>query len=124
MRRRAFTLIELLVVMGIIAILIALPPARAAWAPGQPRGGSRASTTSSRSTWRSRATMTSYNTLPSGSYDTSGPVSSDAGRLRAVSWIVSLLPYMEQTGALPRFDFRYGAGDPENQTVAITRISR
>ena len=66
--------------------------------------------------------MSAHNVLPSGSYDASGPVSSTTDA-RAVSWIVSLLPYMEQTGLYHAFDPVYGANDPENHTVAMARLS-
>ena len=39
--------------------------------------------------------------LPSGSYDAARPVSSEPGGYK-VSWIVSLLPYMEQSGVQRR----------------------
>ena len=54
---RAFTLIELLVVMAIIAILILCLLPRCIGAARPPRAGPRASTTSSKSTWPSRATI-------------------------------------------------------------------
>ena len=66
--------------------------------------------------------QTSYNTLPSGCYDPAGPVSSEPGGYK-VGWMVSILPYMEQNGVYRAFDFRHGAGDPENATARITRIN-
>ena len=63
--------------------------------------------------------LNAYNVLPSGSYDTVRPVSSEPGGYK-VSWIVSILPYMEQSGLYRAFDFQYGADDPVNQTVRMS----
>ena len=120
-RRPAFTLIELLVVMGIIAILVAflLPAFLAA------RGASRRISCVNNLKEIDLAIqgyLTTHNVLPSGSYDASGPVPSTPDA-RAVSWIVSILPYMEQTGLYRAFDPVYGANDPENHTVAMARLS-
>jgi prepilin-type N-terminal cleavage/methylation domain-containing protein/prepilin-type processing-associated H-X9-DG protein len=120
-RRPAFTLIELLVVMGIIAILVAfLLPAFLA-----SRGASRRISCVNNLKEIDLAIqgyLTTYNVLPAGSYDASGPVLSTP-EARAVSWIVSLLPYMEQTGLYHAFDPAYGANAPENHTVAMARLN-
>ncbi|MGC8640430.1 MAG: DUF1559 domain-containing protein [Isosphaeraceae bacterium] len=118
---RAFTLIELLVVMGIIAILVAflLPAFLAA------RGAARRISCVNNLKEIDLALqgyLTTYNVLPSGSYDASGPISSTPDA-RAVGWIVSILPYMEQTFLYQAFDPAYGANDPENQTMAMCRLN-
>ncbi len=63
-----------------------------------------------------------YNVLPSGSYDAVRPVSSEPGGYK-LSWIVSILPYMEQSGVYRAFDFQYGADDPANQTPRMSWIN-
>jgi prepilin-type N-terminal cleavage/methylation domain-containing protein len=119
--RRAFTLIELLVVMGIIAVLaMCLLPA---FLSGQ--GACRRISCMNNLKQVSLAIqnyLTSYNVLPAGSFGNAGPVSSEPGGQEA-SWLVSLLPYMEQTALYRAFDSRYGANHPVNQTVSLARIS-
>jgi prepilin-type N-terminal cleavage/methylation domain-containing protein/prepilin-type processing-associated H-X9-DG protein len=119
--RRGFTLIELLAVMGIISILVAcLLPALAAG-----RGAARRVSCINNLKQIILALegyRTTYTVLPSGSYDFSGPVSSTPGGYR-LSWITSILPYMEQTMLYRAFDFSRGAEDPANQTVRMTRIT-
>jgi len=119
--RRAFTLIELLVVMAIIAVIVALIlPAMV---------GARSSSrriNCMNNLKQIELALQSYvytnNVLPSGSYDTIRPVSSEPGGYK-LSWIVSILPYMEQSGVHRAFDFQYGADDPANQTPRMSWIN-
>jgi prepilin-type N-terminal cleavage/methylation domain-containing protein/prepilin-type processing-associated H-X9-DG protein len=120
-RRRAFTLIETLVVMSIIAILAAclLPAFLGA------RGAARRISCVNNLKQINLAIhgyLTAHSVLPSGSYDTGGPIASTPDA-QAASWIVSLLPYMEQTALSHAFDPAYGANDPVNHTVAMARLS-
>ena len=64
----------------------------------------------------------SHNTLPSGCNDTAGRSRASPAATRS-SWIGLDPPYMEQNGVYHAFDFRHGAGDPENQTAGTTRIA-
>jgi prepilin-type N-terminal cleavage/methylation domain-containing protein/prepilin-type processing-associated H-X9-DG protein len=119
-RHRAFTLIELLVVMGIIAIFVmCLLPAFL----GAQSASRRLSCVNNlkQISLAIQGYLTSYNVLPSGSAGNSAPVSSVPDG-QEVSWIVSLLPYLEQTALSRAFDPRYGANHPANQTVAMSRL--
>jgi prepilin-type N-terminal cleavage/methylation domain-containing protein/prepilin-type processing-associated H-X9-DG protein len=119
--RRGFTLIELLVVMAIITVLAAcLLPALL----GARSAARRVSCVNNLKqvilaveNYRSN-----YGVLPSGSYDTSGPVPSAPGGYR-LGWMPSILPYMEQSSLYHALDFTKGADDPANQTVVGTRIN-
>ncbi len=119
--RRAFTLIEFLVVLAIIAVILAflLPALVGA------RSASRRTCCINNMKQLELALqsyLNNHNVLPSGSYDTAGPVLSEPGGYK-VSWIVSILPYMEQSGLFRAFDPQYGADDPVNQTVRTSRIN-
>ncbi|MCA9088907.1 MAG: DUF1559 domain-containing protein [Planctomycetaceae bacterium] len=116
-RRSAFTAIELLVVIAIIAILIALllPAIQ------QAREAARRSTCSN-NLMQLGIAMHAYHhahhTLPPGTIDASGPVKSDAQGYK-LSWIVQLLPYLDEANAYNRFDFTRGAFDqPDAMLVA------
>ncbi len=116
--RRAFTLIEFLVVMAIIAVIVALLLPALVGA----RSASRRANCINNLKQIDLALqnyLNTYNVLPSGSYDTVRPVASGAGGYQ-VSWIVSILPYMEQSPLSRAFDFQYGADDPANQTVRMS----
>lgn len=119
--RRGFTLIELLVVMAIIAVIIALIlPAMVGARSASRRINCMNNLKQIELALQSY--LTAYNMLPSGSYDMVRPVSSEPGGYK-LSWIVSILPYMEQSGVQRALDFQHGADDPANQTVRITWIS-
>jgi prepilin-type processing-associated H-X9-DG protein len=66
--------------------------------------------------------LTSYDVLPSGSTDVTGPVSSTPDG-QASSWLVALLPYMEQTALYRAFDPEFGANHPVNHTVGMAHIT-
>jgi prepilin-type processing-associated H-X9-DG protein len=113
-------LIELLVVMGIIAVLLAcLLPALA----GARAASRRVSCVNNLKEidLAIQSYLSAYNTLPAGSYDTVRPVSTEPGGYH-VGWIVSILPFLEQSGLYGSFDFNYGADDPMNQTARNARI--
>jgi prepilin-type N-terminal cleavage/methylation domain-containing protein/prepilin-type processing-associated H-X9-DG protein len=119
--RRAFTLIEVLVVMAIIAVIVALLlPAMV----GARSASRRVNCINNlkQIELALQSYLTAYNVLPSGSYDAVRPVSSEPGGYK-VSWIVSILPYMEQSALYHSFDFRHGADDAANQTVRMSWIN-
>jgi prepilin-type N-terminal cleavage/methylation domain-containing protein/prepilin-type processing-associated H-X9-DG protein len=119
--RRGFTLIELLVVMAIIAVILALILPAIVGA----RSASRRINCMN-NLKQIELALQSYlyalGMLPSGSYDAVRPVASEPGGYK-LSWIVSILPYFEQSAVQRAFDFHFGADDPANQTVRMTRIS-
>ena len=120
-RNQAFTLIELLVVMAIIAFLIAclLPALMGAQAASR---RAQCINNLKQIDLAIQSYNSSFNMLPSGCYDTVRPVTSEPVGYK-LSWVVSLLPYTEQTALYHAFDFRHGAGDPENVTARNTRMS-
>jgi prepilin-type N-terminal cleavage/methylation domain-containing protein len=119
--RRGFTLIELLVVMGIIAVLVTcLVPALLGSRGAARRVGCLNNL--KQVILALEGYRTTYGVLPSGSYAPSGPVPSEPGGYR-LSWIASILPFMEQTMMYRSLDFNVGADDGANQTVRRTRIS-
>ncbi len=119
--RRAFTLIEFLVVMAIIAVIVAL------LLPAMVGARSASRRTNCINNLKQinlalQSYLTAYNVLPSGSYDAVRPVASGSGGYQ-VSWIVSMLPYMEQSAVYHAFNFQQGAQDPVNQTVRLSWLS-
>jgi prepilin-type N-terminal cleavage/methylation domain-containing protein len=119
--RRAFTLIEFLVVMAIITVIVALLlPALV----GARSASRRANCINNlkQIDLALQSYLTAHNVLPSGSYDAVRPVSTGSGGYQ-VSWIVSMLPYMEQTSLYHAFNFQHGAEDPANQTVRLSWIN-
>jgi hypothetical protein len=58
----------------------------------------------------------SYEVLPPGSVNKTGPIDHVA-RGYHVSWMVQLLPYLEQQRAFELFDFSVGAYDPKNAQI-------
>jgi prepilin-type N-terminal cleavage/methylation domain-containing protein/prepilin-type processing-associated H-X9-DG protein len=120
-RHNAFTLIELLVVMAIIAVLIGLLlPALV----GAREGGRRVQCVNNLK--QIALALQSYafsrEVFPSGSYNETGPVLNTAEGYK-LSWISSLLPFMEQNSTAQSLDHRYGAYDPANNTVRKTHLS-
>ncbi len=120
-KRRGYTLIELLVVLAIIAVLlICMVPALL----GARSAARRLNCLNNlkQILLAIEGYRTSYSVLPSGSYAPSGPVPSEPGGYR-LSWLLSILPFMEQRGVYSAFDFDVGGDDPANQTVRSTRIT-
>src|SRR5438309_8416042 len=57
--------------------------------------------------------------FPSGSYGKTGPVLSSL-EASQLSWIASVLPFMEQNGLAKSLDPRFGANDPVNNMVRMS----
>ncbi len=119
--RRAFTLIEFLVVMAIITVILALLlPAMV----GARSASRRVNCINNlkQIDLALQSYLNTYSVLPSGSYDAVRPVSTGSGGYQ-VSWIVSMLPYMEQSPLYHGFNFQQGAQDPVNHTVRMSWLS-
>jgi len=114
-------LIEFLVVMAIITVIVALLLPALVGARSASRRVSCVNNLK-QIDLALQSYLTAYNVLPSGSYDAVRPVSSGSGGYQ-VSWIVSILPYMEQSSLYHAFNFQHGAEDPVNQTVRMSWLS-
>jgi prepilin-type N-terminal cleavage/methylation domain-containing protein len=120
-RRRGFTLIELLVVIAIIAVLIALllPAVQ------QAREAARRSTCNNNLAQIVIALHNyemAWEVLPPGTVNTAGPIQSEAEGYH-MSWIVQLLPYIDEGVAFRKVDFDVGAYDDKNKEVRAHAIS-
>src|SRR4051812_20466666 len=120
-RRAGFTLIELLVVMGIICILIGilLPTLGAA------RDAARriqCVNNLKQVVMALHGYIATHNTLPPGCTSDTRPVES-LPQVGGLSWIVSILPHMEQYAVYQSIDFRQGASLAGNHTAGVTRIT-
>ena len=119
-RRVGFTLIELLVVIAIIAVLIALllPAVQAA------REAARRVQCVNNLLQLSVAIQnyeSSHEVLPPGVVDGKGPISNTAKGYH-MSWLVQILPYIEQNNAFKKINFKAGVYDPSNATVRAHQI--
>ena len=117
---RGFTLVELLVVIAIIGVLIALllPAVQAA------REAARRTTCLNNLTQLGLATHNyefHYETLPPGVTNPDGPTRNEPQGVH-VSWIVHILPYIEQRILADRFDDAAGAYAEVNAVVREARI--
>jgi len=119
--RRGFTLIELLVVIAIIAILIALllPAVQ------QAREAARRSSCKNRLLQLNVALQNyemAHNVLPPGSINPTGPIVNEPKGYH-VSWLLQILPYLDERIAFNKFDFDKSVYDPANKEVASYRIA-
>ncbi|QDV21400.1 Type II secretion system protein G precursor [Gimesia panareensis] len=118
--RSGFTLIELLVVIAIIAILIALllPAVQ------QAREAAHRSSCKNNLMQVNIALQNyemAHNVLPSGSVNPTGPVRNESKGYH-VSWVLQILPYLDERVAFNKFDFNESAYAPVNKQVAEYRI--
>jgi prepilin-type N-terminal cleavage/methylation domain-containing protein/prepilin-type processing-associated H-X9-DG protein len=119
--RPGFTLVELLVVIAIIGILVALllPAVQAA------REAARRVSCLNNVAQLGLATHNyefHYEHLPSGVIHPAGPIRSEPQGAH-VSWIVQVLPYLEQNILWRRFDQEAGAYAEKNAPVRAAQIS-
>ena len=117
---RAFTLVELLVVIAIIGILVALllPAIQAA------REAARRSSCLNNVMQQGLAIHNyefNFECLPPGVTDSKGPIRNES-QGQHVSWIVKILPYMEEMNIFRRFDQSAGAYAAENAEVRSSPI--
>ncbi len=114
-RERGFTLIELLVVIAIIAVLIALllPAVQSA------RESARRCQCVNNLLQLSIALQnyeSAHEVLPPGVVNETGPIQNTPKGYH-YSWLVQLLPYMEQKAVYQHFDKKLGIYDGQNVTV-------
>lgn len=119
--RWGFTLIELLVVIAIIAILIALllPAVQ------QAREAARRSSCKNNLLQLNVALQNyemAHNVLPPGSINSTGPIVNEPKGYH-VSWLLQILPYLDERTAFNKFNFNKSVYDPANKEVASYRIA-
>jgi prepilin-type N-terminal cleavage/methylation domain-containing protein/prepilin-type processing-associated H-X9-DG protein len=117
---QGFTLVELLVVIAIIGILVGLllPAVQAAREAAR-----RCQCSNNLSQLGLAVHHYEFNAeqLPSGVINPDGPIrAEEVGQ--HVSWIVGILPYIEQTNAYRKFDQAAGAYAPVNKPVRLEQI--
>ena len=120
-RHRGFTLVELLVVIAIIGVLIALllPAVQAA------REAARRTSCLNNLVQLNLAAHNfefHHEALPPGVTNEDGPIRNEPQGTH-VSWIVKLLPYLEQQNLAKRFDPSAGAYASANAQVRGARLS-
>lgn len=119
--RKAFTLIEMLVVIAIIAILIALllPAVQ------QAREAARRTQCKNNLAQLGIAAHNyhmAFSVLPPGVVNVEGPIENLENGYH-MSWLVQMLPSMEQANLFQQLDFSVSAYDPANATVRGVDIS-
>lgn len=118
---RGFTLVELLVVIAIIGVLIALllPAVQAAREAAR-----RASCVNNLSQigLALQSYQSAHNVLPPGTIDKQGPIHNVAEGYH-MSWLVQILPYVEENATFQHIDFSVGAYDAKNAEVRAIQIA-
>ena len=119
-RRLAFTLIELLFVVAIIAVLISLllPAIQSS------REMARRVSCSNNMLQLGVALgnyASTHRVFPPGVVNGKGPIHNLADGYH-YSWIVQILPYMEQRAVYQHFDFRESVYSPGNETARVSKI--
>jgi len=121
-RRRGFTLIELLVVIAIIAVLIAL------LLPAVQQARESARRTQCKNNLMQiglalQNYIMGHEVLPPGTQNATGPiVSKEDATQYHMSWIVQILPYMEQQNVFNHVDFTASVYAPENNSVRVRQM--
>lgn len=120
-RRRGFTLIEMLVVIAIIAVLIALllPAVQ------QAREAARRSACKNKLAQMIIAMHNyemAWETLPPGTVNAEGPIRNEAQGYH-MSWIVQILPYLDERNVFQKVDFEVGVYDDKNKEVRAFAIA-
>lgn len=118
---RGFTLIELLVVIAIIAILMAILMPAVQSAREAARRTQCRNNISQLSLALHNYDMT-FEMLPPGTVEPTGPIRNVPEGYH-VSWLVQILPMMEQPGVFRHFNFDEGAYGPANAAVRNVEIS-
>jgi prepilin-type N-terminal cleavage/methylation domain-containing protein/prepilin-type processing-associated H-X9-DG protein len=119
-RRPAFTMIELLVVIAIIAVLIALLLPAIQSIREMARRTQCANNLMQLGVALGNYAST-HRVLPPGVVDFTRPVV-NAPQGYHHSWVVQVLPFLEQRNVYQRFDFRSGVYTAANETARGTRI--
>ena len=119
-KKGGFTLVELLVVIAIIGVLVALllPAVQSA------REAARRVSCVNHMTQLGLALHSHefhYETLPAGVTNPDGPIRNEP-QGNHVSWIVKILPYMEQNAVYQKFDQAAGAYAEINNDIRTVRI--
>src|SRR4051794_28050378 len=119
--RKAMTLIELLVVIAIIGILVAilLPAIQAA------REAARRASCVNNTSQLGIAIQNyefHFESLPPGVTNDKGPIRNES-QGNHTSWIVQILPYMEERALCSRYDQSAGAYAPVNAPVRAAYIA-
>jgi prepilin-type N-terminal cleavage/methylation domain-containing protein len=119
--RRGFTLVELLVVIAIIGVLVALllPAVQAA------REAARRASCMNNITQLGLSLHNyefHHESLPAGCTNPDGPIRSEPQGIH-VSWIVQVLPYVEQNAMSAKFDQAAGAYADKNAEIRATRMT-
>ena len=120
-RRKGFTLIELLVVIAIIAILVAL------LLPAVQQAREAARRTQCKNNLAQIALALhnyemTHECLPPGSVDPNRPIRSEPKGYH-VSWVVQLLPYLDQGNTYRHFDFSASVYDPLNEKARDMQLA-
>lgn len=119
-RQRAFTLVELLIVIAILAILISLllPAVQ------QAREAARrmqCKNNISQIVLALQNYQSAVHVLPPGCVNATGPIKLEQKGYH-VSWLLQILPHLDQQNCYSMFDFQHGVYDPRNAAAAATNL--
>jgi prepilin-type N-terminal cleavage/methylation domain-containing protein/prepilin-type processing-associated H-X9-DG protein len=119
--RHAFTLVELLVVIAIIGVLMGMmfPAVKSL------REVARRTTCTNHLTQLGLALQnyeSAHGVLPPGTIDKQGPIHSVAQGYQ-MSWLVQILPYLDEASTQKHVDFRVGVYDKKNAAVRAVSIA-